>query len=194
MSPNAVLLVSKMSFLGASMFAIGFELSSKSSYIYFGGYESSRISPVWTSVTNSNGFWELPTDGVYVNNVKMNGTITTSIIDTGTTYAYFPASILILIINAINKDCQFDTYYGIWYCTCNQASDIPPIYVQFGNYTVKMDSSEYVVYQSGTCYLFINDTSDSTALLGDAFIRGQYIVFDQANGKMAFSPTYSVPS
>lgn len=78
---------------------------------------------------NGNGFWEVTFTAIWVNNTKANGTLSTAIIDTGTSLAYFPTAVFNSILKVINKGCVYSNSWGLYRCTCTSVNDILPLYV-----------------------------------------------------------------
>ena len=76
------------------MFSVSLSLTGTQSYIFFGGYEPSKIPTVtWTNLNNTNFFWELTMAEVYVNQtVIVSSREGTAIIDTGSSLAMFPVN------------------------------------------------------------------------------------------------------
>lgn len=97
------------------MFSTAFYSSETQSYFYFGGYEASKITPsTWSSLANNIGFWELATTAVWVGDAKASGSFATSIVDTGTSLAYFPTSTFNSIISKINRGCVYSNTVGLY--------------------------------------------------------------------------------
>lgn len=119
------------------------------------------------------------------------GSIGTVTVDSGTSLAYFPKSVVNSIVNEIGN-CQLSSTTGYYTCSCKGTSSIKSIWVNFNGTAVEMQSNYWVAYDSSKslCYLQIQSYGSGTAcLLGDSFMRGKYIVHDIAGKQMAFGNT-----
>lgn len=118
LSDHSELLVSAWYAAGAldkEMFSIMYysdEDSSKQTYIYFGGYESTYASSdddiTWFDLTGS-GFWEIDANHVFYGDSKKSlGILEKAIIDTGASASYINEDLLYNIIDATGKSCSED--------------------------------------------------------------------------------------
>ncbi len=82
------------------MFSINYELANAQTYIYFGGYESSKVSEstlTWVPISG-NGHWEIEFQQLQFegfNAIKNPSPDTGAILDTGTSLTYFIPSVYV---------------------------------------------------------------------------------------------------
>jgi len=120
-----------------SMFSINYKSyeDTSTSYIYFGGYESSIVSSesdiTWFKITES-GFWEIEATNVFYGDSKRSlGNLKKAIIDTGSEISYVPSLVLIKLVSDTGLDC--DDSYGLYVCSCKGISDFEDLYFGFGD-------------------------------------------------------------
>jgi Eukaryotic aspartyl protease len=181
MSKGAELLVSKLfnaNIIPKNMFSTYYDLKSGSSYIYFGDYETAKLSTdvKWFPLQDT-GFWQIKTTDVQYNG-KAIANMSSAIIDSGTSLSYFPKTVYQNLLSAIGG-CD-TTVDAVPTCKCSSVSDFKPFVVNFNGTTVSTDPKYWVFYDSNkkNCVVYIGSTSDTAALLGDSFMRGKYIVHD----------------
>jgi len=114
------------------------EDTSKTSYIYFGGWETSIVSNeddiVWFNLTeedkNLKGFWVIEGGNVFYGDSKRSaGTLGSTIIDTGASISYIPENVLDNLISDMKKSCKKQS--GLYVCKCSSAADFKDIYFGF---------------------------------------------------------------
>lgn len=192
LSTGSELLVTKMFDQGKipkNMFSTFYDSVNGSSYLFFGDYETSKLTGnvTWFPIKDS-GYWDLYTTNIEYNgegmgNFAENKSCT---VDSGTSLAYFPKDMVESIMSSVGG-CKRDAS-GSVACKCKGLDSIKPLWVNFRDGAIETQPQYWVHYKSdeGLCYLLINYLSSGDCLLGDSFMRGKYIVHDVTNKKMAF--------
>lgn len=107
---------------------------------------------------------------------KLNSYTVTTLLDTGSTLSYLPSSVLDSVTESMNL--TYSSYYGAYYINCKAKGW--SVNFQFGSTEIKVPIEELVweVPSVDSCFFGIFENSDSTATLGDNFIRQAYVVYD----------------
>jgi len=177
-----------------------------------GGYDPSILNGTlgYTSVTKTD-YYNVNLQklllGPYTVASGSSATFGSAIVDSGTTLTLLPQNVY------SSLQSYFQTYYyylplvtgsetlfeGYCFLSSTSIGQFPTIYFLFNGVTVPMGPQNYIYQtldtQGRTAYcLGIEVSSDGNTILGDTFMRGQYVVFDQQNNRVGFGPTNAVPS
>ncbi|RCH90796.1 Type I transmembrane sorting receptor [Rhizopus azygosporus] len=144
----------------------------------FGGYDSTKFKGKLTTVPvdNSIGFW-----GINVNGTRVGDKITSdpfkAIIDTGTTLLVLPSDVSTPIFHAYNATDNFDGTYTI---NCD-TSNFKPLTFNIGgaDFEVPPDSLIFEKKNDKCMASFTLGNVRGLAILGDTFIKNNYVVFNQ---------------
>lgn len=143
----------------------------------FGGYDSTKFTGALTTVPvdNSQGFW-----GITVSALKSGTTSFGSfngILDTGTTLLLLPQTIAAKVARSYGATDNGDGTYTI---SCNTAN-FKPLVFTIGGATFNVPVDSIIFEQDGnTCYAsFAYSTDIPFAILGDVFLKNNYVVFNQ---------------
>jgi len=118
------------------------------------------------------------------------------LVDTGTSYIYLPsqaAQIFKLFIMEMRTDCFAQSPEGPWLCADTSLDYLPNLELSINGKNVVITPKSYTNYiQEGFMRIAISGGaeallgSNSMFLLGDAFIREFYTVFDQEQNRIGF--------
>ncbi|KAG1441826.1 hypothetical protein G6F56_011317 [Rhizopus delemar] len=151
----------------------------------FGGYDSSKFkgSLVTVPVDKSEGYW-----GVTVKSTKIGSkTVSSSfsaILDTGTTLLLFPENVASAIASVYGARANSDGTYTI---KCDTSS-FQPLVFTLGSSTFEVPAEDLVFEQDGnTCYASFA-SGDDLAILGDVFLKNNYVVFNQNVPSVQIAP------
>lgn len=147
-----------------------------------GGYSSAYQGKIsYAPVDSSSGFFQIPG--------SMNGIPISAIIDTGTT----------LVITTPDKATQMctaaggtpiDNYNGDKLCLYDPTKPLKMSFT-FGSrsYTMSPDSLHYADWNGKAIASIIGaDIGVASTVVGDAFLRNVYAVFDKDNSRVGFAP------
>ncbi|CAH8550786.1 unnamed protein product [Heterobilharzia americana] len=135
--------------------------------------------------------WMVHMDGLSISGEEFCPTGSKALIDTGTALIFGPSD----VIDKIN------TYLGSkptsgneYFLDCEKLSELPPIEIVLSDKTVILQSDDYVVEKiangSHICkssFIGIDFPSGPIWILGDAFLRKVYTVFDVGNRRIGFA-------
>ncbi|KAK8095048.1 acid protease [Apiospora hydei] len=105
------------------------------------------------------------------------------LLDTGSTFSYMDSDIVAAL--AQQFDATLDDEQGVYYVSCSYLNDGGGGYVHFGfnqgGVVIDVKYEDFIIDLGGRCALGVQpaDVGAATWVLGDTFIRGAYIVFDQ---------------
>lgn len=114
------------------------------------------------------------------------------LLDSGSSLSYLPdnyAQALYQIFNA-----QYDSQSGAAVVNCNMQSSSATVDFSFSGVQISVPMNELVIidgYRRGRaiCILGISSAGDSTAVLGDTFLRSAYVVYDLNNNEISLAAT-----
>ncbi|CAD6586459.1 MAG: hypothetical protein CYPHOPRED_003543 [Cyphobasidiales sp. Tagirdzhanova-0007] len=159
-----------------------------------GGIDSSLYTGAITYTKVSlEGFWEVETQGLAVNGAIVSGTTSSAAIDTGTSLWYVPRSVATALFAQLGGTTFGNQgYYSI---PCN--SPAFTLAAVFSNVQFEIDMADLLLgYADSTrenCIFGIiaQDTQDpkgnEMAVVGDAFLKNVYSVFDYTNSQVGFA-------
>ena len=152
--------------------------------ITFGGIDDTRFTGdlQYYNLTTDRAHWQLGVTEITIEgdrNLVTNSPMT-SLIDTGTTLALFPASIVEPIAAAFQG--RLVTGQGIYIVDCEKVSTFKPITFKFGAGTpsITLKPEQLVFRDSDTCVLIFGTTNTASGnpIIGALFLRNFYTVFD----------------
>jgi len=165
------------------------------------GGDASRIA--WIAMPREHLFWYSNVQAIkigYGTRAPLTGFVSSwrlnedraGIFDTGTSLIYIP---LADGDDFFYRLLQGKTYLydsGFFYVDCSERDQYPDVQFLINDRWFIVTAHDYFQEISGSCYLaFVEDTSDSYWLFGDAFLRGYYSIHDNedhANARLGFIP------
>jgi len=187
-------------FLTSSVFSVYLDSTSgdSKSTIIFGGIDTRYYTGSISYVpilpyknTNTLLYYTVAMTSILINGAEVTTCTVANpclpIVDTGTTLIVPPDAINTAIINAI----------GTVNANCNGVANLPTLYFSFNGVTLALPSSTYVLKHSATnCELGFpaigGGTTDNSWILGDAFIRNFYTIFDRSQNRVGFATLNTV--
>ena len=164
------------------------ELEEQSELI-FGGIDEDFFEGelVYADVTRK-GYWEVSLDSVTLDNVDLEITGRAAI-DTGTSLIAAPVEIVDEINLKIGAKKGFNGMYTV---PCEQVPSLPKIGFNFGGNQFELDGSDYILESQGTCIsafmgMDIPPPAGPIWVIGDAFLRKYYTVYDLKNDRVGFA-------
>lgn len=119
---------------------------------------------------------------------------TAALLDSGTSLIYLPNSLVASIYDDLNV--TYDSSSQVAYVPCSLGKENLNITFTFSAPSITVGILELVL-SAGTgseCMFGILPSGDSTAVLGDTFLRSAYVVYDLANNEISLANTNFNPS
>ena len=117
------------------------------------------------------------------------------LLDSGSSLTYLPDSLAKNIYDDL--DIIYEQSSGVAYAPCSLANKNVNITYTFSSPTINVGIDELIIesgplyFKDGTpaCVFGIVPAGDSTAVLGDTFLRSAYVVYDLANNEISLANT-----
>ncbi|XP_069495765.1 pepsin A-like [Ambystoma mexicanum] len=162
--------------------------ASNESAVTFGGYDTTKYSGnlSWVPVA-STGHWQIPLESI-----SINGKVVAckdgcqAIVDTGVALIAGPSNCILHIQQEIGATLDSKGEYMV---NCSRTRSLPEITFTIKGTPYPLTANSYID-QSHCNSLFQNSSGDFW-ILGDAFIREYYVVFDRANNQLGIAPILS---
>ncbi|KAI4519806.1 acid protease [Schizophyllum commune Tattone D] len=173
--------------------SFGFYLAKTGSELYLGGANDKLYSGdvEYHDVDKSEGFWLITGASISVDGKSAADNFDT-IIDSGTTLAYGPPDTIDDIFSKIDGAKAYDQQQGLYSFPCDSAPDVS---FSWGGKDWKISADNFNAGQaeegSSDCIASLAGQDlglgDNTWLLGDAFMKNVYTVFDFDQDAVGFA-------
>lgn len=183
--------------LAQKLFAVTLKYHAAGSYD-FGYIDTSKYtgSITYVNVDTSNGFWQFTASGYSIGSGSTTSSSFSAIADTGTTLAYLPTSVVSAYYAKVSG-AKYDSSQGGYVFPCS--TTLPSFSVVIGgtNHVIPGKYINYAPATSSTCFGGIQaNTGIGFSILGDIFLKSQYVVHDVSQGspRIGFAKQAGVPS
>lgn len=132
------------------------------------------------------GYWEVAMDSFMVGDYDL-GIKGTAAIDTGTSLIVMPSAISDMVNESIGAKKGFQ---GIYTVDCAAIPNMPPVIFEFGGHKFSLDAKDYILQTSGGCispFMGLDLPGLKLWIVGDAFLRKYYTVYDMGNNRVGFA-------
>ena len=155
----------------------------------FGYIDSSKYSGsiTYVNVYTRNGFWEFSPNGYAIGAGAFNSTNLDAIADTGTTLLYLPSAIVAQYWS--QNGGAYDYIQGGYTFACSRV--LLPLTIGIGSYKAVVPGSylNYAQISSTRCFGGLQpDTGIGFSILGDIFLKSQFVVFSATGPQLGFAP------
>ncbi|KAF9353874.1 hypothetical protein BGX26_008373 [Mortierella sp. AD094] len=174
-------------------------LSNGGEFIFGGIDPSLYTGPITYVPVTSNKDWQITIDQVFIGRkeLSLSSAASNAIVDTGSSYILFPDYLATAFHRAI-PNSQFDNKLG-WLIPCALANSrtVGDLIFVLGGQKFSVPISDIVILKSaynGYCLSAVDSWgelaghgSQARILLGDLFIKNQYVVYDYGNRQIGFA-------
>lgn len=156
--------------------------------LLFGGIEEQYFQgPLKYAPVVRKGYWEVELTSFSIgdNDLGIKGT---AAIDTGTSLIAMPTAISDVINQQIGATKGFR---GIYTVDCASIPNIPPVVFEFGGHKFPLEAKDFIMQTSGGCispFMGIDLPGLKLWIVGDAFLRRYYTVYDMGKNRVGFAP------
>jgi len=155
--------------------------------------EDHFIGPLRYAPVIRKGYWEVRLDAFAVGDyeIDLEGGWGRAAIDTGTSLIAVPSAISDKINKMIGAKKGFR---GVHVVDCDRLPELPSVTFTFGGKDFELKPTDYVLQAQGTCIsAFMGIDVPAPAgpiwIIGDAFLRAYYTVYDLENERIGFAPS-----
>lgn len=154
----------------------------------FGGVDEQYFDgPIRYASVVRRGYWEVSLDSFQIGSTDL-GIKGTAAIDTGTSLIAMPSAVSDMINNRIGAKKGFR---GIYMVECADIPNLPTVYFNFGGHKFPLEPQDYILQTSGGCispFMGLDIPGFKLWIIGDAFLRRYYTVYDMKNNRVGFAP------
>lgn len=124
-------------------------------------------------------------------NVSISSAPVAALLDSGTTYSYFPSNVVKNIVNLL--DGKASSANNLYLVSCSYLNDGYNVTFSFSGVLIDVPLSNLIIRSRDTCFLTIfsldaGSVSLPTVILGDNFLQSAYVVYDLENYQIALAP------
>lgn len=147
----------------------------------FGGYDVSAFTGdiKWLPVRRK-AYWEVSFEGIGLGDEYAELKSTGAAIDTGTSLITLPSSLAEIINSKIGATKSWSGQYQI---DCEKRDSLPDLTLNFAGYNFTLSPYDYTLDVSGSCISVFTpmdfpEPIGDLAIIGDAFLRRYYSIYD----------------
>lgn len=135
------------------------------------------------------GYWEVALNGVTIGDEDLGVVGGKAAIDTGTSLCAIPTAESERINKLIGGKKNFAGQYVV---DCAKIPSLPDMTFTFGDHTFTLAAKHYILEVQGTCIssfmgMDIPEPAGPIWIIGDAFLRAYYTVYDLGNDRVGFA-------
>ncbi|XP_077505779.1 lysosomal aspartic protease-like [Amblyomma americanum] len=163
--------------------------------ILFGGVNAERYTEEITyAPVSKKGYWQFSMDGLEIGSKTFISSPTQAVVDSGTTIMAGPKE----VIELINKYLKATPGpRGTYRVKCSSVPKFPKAVFTIGGRQFVFEGKDYTLQvQTGDklrCYSAFEDHGESFWVLGQAFMRRIYTIFDRGNDRIGFALAVQQP-
>lgn len=153
----------------------------------FGGIDKSHIDGDITYIPlRRKAYWEVDLDSIAYGDEVAELEDTGVILDTGTSLNILPSSLAELLNKEMGAKRGYNGQYTI---DCSRKSELPDITFELAGYKFPLSADDYILELQGSCISTFQGMdfpapTGPLAILGDAFLRRYYSIYDLGNHRV----------
>lgn len=156
----------------------------------FGGVDEDHFEGKITYIPlRRKGYWEVDFESITYGDETAELENTGVILDTGTSLNVLPSALADLLNKEMGAKRGYNGQYTI---DCDKKGDLPDVTFNLAGYNYTLGPDEYILELQGSCISTFNGMdfpapTGPLAILGDAFLRRYYSVYDLGKGAVGLA-------
>jgi len=156
----------------------------------FGGVDKSHYTGEMTKIPlRRKAYWEVDLDAITFGDQTAQIDSTGAILDTGTSLLALPSTLAELLNKEIGAKKSYNGQYTV---DCNKRDSLPDLTFTLTGHNFTIDAYDYILEVQGSCIsafmgFDIPEPAGPLAILGDAFLRKYYSVYDLGNNAVGLA-------
>jgi len=156
----------------------------------FGGIDNSRFTGELIYLPlRRKAYWEVDLDSISFGDASAKLDNTGVILDTGTSLIALPSTLAELLNKEMGAKKGYNGQYSV---ECDKRDSLPDVTFKLGGYDFKIGPYDYILEMQGSCIstfmgMDFPEPVGPLAILGDAFLRRWYSVYDMEKGAVALA-------
>lgn len=171
-------------------FKLGDTNKGTESSFTLGGIDKSAYSGELTYLpVRRKAYWEVQFDAITLGHETAELENTGAVVDTGTSLLTLPSGLAEIINSQIGATKGWNGQYSV---DCNTRDSLPDLTFNLDGYNFTLSAYEYTLEVSGSCISAITpldfpEPIGPLAIVGDAFLRKYYSVYDYGNNAVGLA-------
>lgn len=180
----------KQKIIDEPLFAFYLADESGESEAMFGGYNKDHIKGDITWIPlRRKAYWEVELDSIAYGDDVAELENTGVVLDTGTSLNMLPSSLAELLNKEMGAKRGYSGQYTI---ECEKKSSLPDITFELAGHKFAMSPDDYILEMQGSCISTFQGMdfpapTGPLAILGDAFLRRYYSIYDLGNHRVGIA-------
>ncbi|KAF2147315.1 uncharacterized protein K452DRAFT_261722 [Aplosporella prunicola CBS 121167] len=156
----------------------------------FGGVDKSHYTGKLTKIPlRRKAYWEVDLDSITFGDATAELDNTGVILDTGTSLIALPSTLAELLNREIGAKRSFNGQYTV---DCDKRADLPDLTFTLTGHNFTISAYDYILEVQGSCIsafmgMDFPEPAGPLAILGDAFLRKWYSVYDLGNNAVGLA-------
>jgi saccharopepsin len=156
----------------------------------FGGVDKAHYTGDITTIPlRRKAYWEVDLDAITFGDASAELESTGAILDTGTSLIALPSTMAELLNKEIGAKKGFNGQYTV---ECNKRDSLPDLTFTLSGYNFSITPYDYILEVQGSCIssfmgMDFPEPVGPLAILGDAFLRKWYSIYDLGNGAVGLA-------
>jgi len=166
------------------------DAADKDSEVTFGGVNTDHFEGKITNIPlRRKAYWEVDLDSISFGDAKAELENTGVILDTGTSLIVLPSTLAELLNKEMGAKKGYNGQYTV---ECDKRASLPDLTFELSGYNFSITAYDYVLEVQGSCIstftaMDIPEPTGPLAILGDAFLRRWYSVYDLGNNSVGLA-------
>ncbi|CAK7244484.1 MAG: aspartic proteinase precursor [Sporothrix thermara] len=175
---------------GVFSFYLGYSDDGSDSEAVFGGVNKKHYEGKITTIPlRRKAYWEVDLDSVALGEDVAELDNTGVILDTGTSLIALPSNLAEMLNTQIGAKKGYNGQYSI---DCSLKNSLPDVTFTLSGHNFSLPASDYILEVSGSCIstfmgMDFPEPTGPLAILGDAFLRRYYSIYDLDNGTVGLA-------